>query len=176
MWRGPTIRWVARLAKATMNVAVLVQQQYARLAKTGKPQGGEWTVLAGFVLTLPSAQPQVVALGTGTKCLTATQVGADMSGACLHDTHAEVCARRSLLLYLMNEIEQSHSGTSAVVQPAARSLASCASAHFSQAAVPCFISLAQSASSFELHESEAAARTQERNKNSLSNILWPSQE
>ena len=102
-----------------MNAAVLVQQQYARLGKTGKPQAGEWTVLAGFVLTLPSAEPRVVALGTGTKCLTAAQVGADAAGSCLHDTHAEVCARRSLLLYLMREIERCASDTTAVVQPAA---------------------------------------------------------
>ena len=103
-----------------MDCAALVQQQYSRLGKTGKPQAGEWTVLAGFVVSFPTAAPKVVALGTGTKCLTATQVGADTSGSCMHDTHAEVCARRSLLLYLMAEVERSMDSTSStILQPIA---------------------------------------------------------
>ena len=79
------------------DIAALVHQQYARLPKTGKPQAGEWTVLAGIVLVSPLSSPHVIALGTGTKCLTASQIGADAHGECLHDSHAEVCARRALL-------------------------------------------------------------------------------
>lgn len=96
----------------------LVQQQYERLGKTGKPQNGEWTVLAGFVVTIPGSQAQVVAVGTGTKCLTTSQIGADSQGSCLHDTHAEVSARRSLLCFLMDEIECSVRGTSSLIKPA----------------------------------------------------------
>ena len=81
---------------AADEVARLVQAQYSKLPKTGKPQPGEWTVLAGVVLTAPNTPPRVVALGTGTKCLTATQIAADSAGECVHDSHAEVCARRAL--------------------------------------------------------------------------------
>ena len=41
------------------DAATLVQQQYAKLGKTGKPQPGEWTVLAGVVLARPDAEPDV---------------------------------------------------------------------------------------------------------------------
>jgi hypothetical protein len=87
-------------------IARAVQAQYARLGKTGKPQAGEWTVLAGFVLSRGSgAADEVVALGTGTKCLTRTQVAQDGAGWLVHDAHAEVCARRSLLLYFLDQLE-----------------------------------------------------------------------
>ena len=82
----------------------LVLAQYARLGAKGKPQRGEWTVLAGIVLSRPDAYASVVALGTGTKCLTSTAVAADGAGGCVHDGHAEVCARRALLLYAMDQL------------------------------------------------------------------------
>ena len=82
----------------------LVLAQYARLGAKGKPQRGEWTVLAGIVLSRPDASASVVALGTGTKCLTSTAVAADGAGGCVHDGHAEVCARRALLLYAMDQL------------------------------------------------------------------------
>ena len=101
------------------DVAALVHEQYARLPKTGKPQAGEWTVLAGIVLATPSSSPYVVALGTGTKCLTAAQIGADGVGECLHDSHAEVCARRAFLAFLLHELQKAGSGSEAtsLLQP-----------------------------------------------------------
>ena len=99
-------------------VARLVQAQYARLPKTGKPQPGEWTVLAGITLARPGAPAEVVALATGTKCLTTNQVAADASGECVHDAHAEVCARRALRTFLIAELKSlAKSSTSSVVQP-----------------------------------------------------------
>ena len=103
---------------AADSVAQLVQAQYARLPKTGKPQqysagGREWTILAGVVLTEDAKPPQVVSLGTGTKCLTAAQVDADVNGDCLHDAHAEVCARRALLAFLLHELRKHGRGTPA---------------------------------------------------------------
>ena len=87
-------------------IARAVQEQYAILGKTGKPQVGEWTVLAGFVLLRgPRAPLEVVALGTGTKCLSRSQVAQDGAGWVVHDAHAEVCARRSLLLFLLDQVE-----------------------------------------------------------------------
>jgi len=93
-------------ALSTVDAASLVQAQFTRLGKTGKPQAGEWTVLAGFVVSREGErQPQVVALGTGTKCLSRSQVARDSAGWLVHDAHAEVCARRCLLLYFLDQIE-----------------------------------------------------------------------
>ena len=86
-------------------VADAVLAKYASLPKHGKPQGGEYTLLAGFALTddaTPNARPVVVALGTGTKC-----VGASARcprGRALADSHAEVIARRALRYYLLAEL------------------------------------------------------------------------
>ena len=102
---------------AADDVARLVHAAYAALSKTGKPQEGEWTVLAGVVLATPGAAPRCIALGTGTKCLTATQIAADSMGECVHDAHAEVCARRALRAFLMAELRSPY--TSSVVRPAA---------------------------------------------------------
>ena len=88
-------------------VADAVMSKYASLPKNGKPQAHEYTSLAGFALTddlTPDAPPVVVALGTGTKCL-----GADRrcpEGLALADSHAEVLARRALVLYMYDEIDR----------------------------------------------------------------------
>ena len=88
-------------------VADAVLSKYASLPKNGKPQAHEYTSLAGFALTddlTPDAPPVVVALGTGTKCL-----GADRrcsEGLALADSHAEVLARRALVLYMFDEIDR----------------------------------------------------------------------
>ena len=75
---------------AAVRLAVL--DAYAALPATGKPQAGEWSVLAGIALRSASDALEVVALGTGTKCLTAKAIAAERGGGCLHDGHAEVCA------------------------------------------------------------------------------------
>lgn len=93
----------------------LVHERYSRLAKTGKPQVGEWTVLAGVVLT-DRHGARVVSLGTGTKCLTMAQIAADGGGESLHDAHAEVCARRALLTFLLAEIQLAASSDDASSQ------------------------------------------------------------
>ena len=100
-------------------IAGLVHAQYTKLPKTGKPQPSEWTVLAGVVLcrgddSNPSLE--VVALGTGTKCLTATQIASDTAGECVHDGHAEVCARRALRAYLLSELKLAAHGISDLIR------------------------------------------------------------
>ena len=91
-------------------VAQAVHAQYARLSKTGKPQEGQWTIVAGIVMSRTNAEPRVVALGTGTKCLTAPQVTADHAGECLHDCHAEVIARRALRHFFTDEVHMLGNG------------------------------------------------------------------
>ena len=46
----------------------------------------------------------VVALATGSRCLGASQLPAD--GSLLHDSHAEVLARRAFLVYLLEEVKK----------------------------------------------------------------------
>ena len=71
------------------------------ISPKGKPQlDKEWTVISAIVQEDTSVF-QVVALGTGTKCLGDIETSAD--GDLLHDSHAEVVARRAFVLYLVEQ-------------------------------------------------------------------------
>ncbi|KAJ1900154.1 hypothetical protein LPJ66_001647 [Kickxella alabastrina] len=87
-------------------IAQCVVDQYRALPKRGKPasKGGkeEWTVLAGFV-TEQACTYRCVALGTGLKCLHSKQLS--KFGDSVHDSHAEIIARRALLIYLMGQVQ-----------------------------------------------------------------------
>ncbi|KAJ1720709.1 hypothetical protein LPJ53_004688 [Coemansia erecta] len=100
-------------------IAQCVVDRYRKLPKRGKPTskaGGagqvkeEWTVLAGFVLETirqstegSESEFTCVALGTGLKCLNSKQLSE--YGDSVHDSHAEIIARRALLVYLMDQIQ-----------------------------------------------------------------------
>lgn len=95
------------LCELSRQVAELAYSLYRTLPKTGKPQEREYTVLAAFAICSSAgkgpASAQIVALGTGTKCLGGAARSA--SGHLLHDSHAEVLARRALMKWLYAELE-----------------------------------------------------------------------
>lgn len=92
---------------------------YAGLGKTGKPQRHEHTTLAGIAVSFESKcelegeRVVFVVLATGTKCLPA--VARHPCGFAVHDSHAEVLARRAMVRWLMDEVFAIHAGNLSVV-------------------------------------------------------------
>lgn len=67
-----------------------------------RPPAGKFTILAAFVLSDPAGSLKIISLGTGSKCLPATRL--ERGGDMLHDSHAEVIARRGAVRWLLEEI------------------------------------------------------------------------
>lgn len=70
-----------------------------------KPPDGQFTILAAFVLGTPETS-KVISLGTGSKCLPASRL--PKTGDALHDSHAEVLARRGAIRWFLEEIVRSN--------------------------------------------------------------------
>lgn len=73
------------------------------------PPAGKYTILASFYLTnTVTSSHKIISLGTGTKCLPTAKLPS--SGEALHDSHAEILARRGALRWFLEEIQrQGHS-------------------------------------------------------------------
>nr|CAD7578325.1 unnamed protein product [Timema californicum] len=127
-------------------VANCCYAKYASLPKTGKPSSREWTPLAGVVKVEhhdesfeDALSVEVVALGTGSKCLGRTKLSP--RGDVVNDSHAEVMARRGFLRYLYREIHAMHStGRSEIFDRVIRGrcrLKSFVTFHFFASHTPC---------------------------------------
>ena len=94
--------WASRCAEA-------VWKKYQAL----HPEGKKNDIIAGFIVRESNAdpnkfQPRVVAIGSGTAIAAGDKYS--LRGSVVHDCHAEIVARRSLLRWLYHQIE--HSGMS----------------------------------------------------------------
>lgn len=87
----------------TESIAVLCYDFFRNLPKTGKPKQDEWTVLSCIVKSFSDLEPEVVSLGTGSKCIGIHKMSP--RGDMLNDSHAEIMARRGFLRYLYEQIE-----------------------------------------------------------------------
>lgn len=106
-------RYTEAFADKVVQVCI---SKYSSLKKTGKPKtDGEWTLLSCFVQEDQGSNTfKVVALGTGSKCIGAQHLPA--GGDVLHDSHAEVLARRAFVLYLTQQVRSAANGNSSIFQ------------------------------------------------------------
>ncbi|KAL0069323.1 hypothetical protein AAF712_003688 [Marasmius tenuissimus] len=71
---------------------------------------GQWTIIASFFLYATGGLLiKPIAIGAGTKCLPASRL--PYQGEALHDSHAEVLARRAAIRWLIEEISRAADGT-----------------------------------------------------------------
>lgn len=79
------------------SVLKAVLELYSKLPKKGKPPKGQITTLAAVVLQSNAGSLKVIALATGTKCLSKEQT----SDQRLNDSHAEILAKRAATDYAL---------------------------------------------------------------------------
>ncbi|XP_068239384.1 tRNA-specific adenosine deaminase 1-like [Palaemon carinicauda] len=89
--------------------------KFSSLGKMGKPKDdGEYTLLACVVKRDSDGNLEVVSLGTGSKCIGASLL--PCNGDALHDSHAEVIARRAFVSYLIEQIIHAASGNGSILE------------------------------------------------------------
>lgn len=87
-------------------IADCCYQKFNELSSRGKPSSNEWTHLAAFVSIDERNHIDILSIGTGTKCLGGQIEERGTNGCLLHDSHAEVIARRSFIRFLYELILQ----------------------------------------------------------------------
>lgn len=108
---GENEHWNLEIADRIAHLSI---SKFNSLGKTGKPKDkGEWTLLSCFVKE-ENETLEVVALGTGSKCLGEKQLSSE--GMLVHDSHAEVVARRAFMVYLLEQVEKAVKGDNSVVE------------------------------------------------------------
>ncbi|KZT12898.1 uncharacterized protein LAESUDRAFT_640421 [Laetiporus sulphureus 93-53] len=83
-------------------VSSVALQLYNSLAL--KIPSGRFTVLASFILHREGEIPRPISLATGSKCLHLSRLPEE--GDAVHDSHAEVLARRGALRWILEEINR----------------------------------------------------------------------
>ncbi len=96
-----------RLSHRPDDVASTVLNVYSSLAFRPPPR--QFTILASFVLSDQAHGLKVISIGTGSKCLPAIRL--QHGGDALHDSHAEVLARRGALRWFLEETERASSSS-----------------------------------------------------------------
>ncbi|XP_078608657.1 tRNA-specific adenosine deaminase 1-like [Branchiostoma floridae x Branchiostoma japonicum] len=96
-------------------IASLSCEHYVRrLPKKGKPvEGREWTLMATVLKQDEDGSLDVVAMGTGSKCIGQSKMR--LEGDVLHDSHAEIIARRAFLRYLYHQLQVAYHGQHSAV-------------------------------------------------------------
>lgn len=80
--------------------------KFNSLGKNGRPVNNEWVIVACILKAERNNQNatlKVVSLGTGSKCIGMSKLPS--KGDRLHDSHAEVIARRAFKLYLIEQLK-----------------------------------------------------------------------
>lgn len=97
-------------------IANLCYEHFESLPKKGKPvPGKEWTILAAIVQCTQNESDadeitlRVVSMGTGSKCV--GQGKLSDQGDLLHDSHAEVIARRAFLRYMYSQLSLAYTSS-----------------------------------------------------------------
>lgn len=83
-----------------------VENQVEDLLKSFKSfdSKSQWTVVAAiFISQNNSAKPKLVALGTGTKCLSHEKASVHPD-TLVHDSHAEIVCRRAFISFLLAQL------------------------------------------------------------------------
>lgn len=84
------------------DIAACALHHYKTRMTRGRPKAdGEWTVYSAILAEGENGVPRVLSAATGTKCCTNL-----VNGCVLHDSHAEVLARRGLVRVLCNECKR----------------------------------------------------------------------
>ena len=88
-------------------IAEACLKKFKSLPKQGKPKDTEWTVLSCFFI-FQVKNPEkfkIISLATGTKCLDGDTRDKSLPGTLIHDSHAEVLAKRAFQHWLLDQAE-----------------------------------------------------------------------